>query len=1224
MLGAIATVGTAGCVFLIVVMARQGLDRSGAWAAPLAALAGIVAAVAAVSGPVARPPKVPVPPELEVAAWVVGRPAELAAVVKALVGRHAGTIGITTGLYGAGGFGKTTLARMVCADRRVRRHFGGRVYLVTVGRDARGAAAIAAKVNDVIKIVTGEDATFTDPRLAGARLGTLMDAGPRRLLVLDDVWEPEQLAPFTAGAKQCARLVTTRVPELLTGRGPTVRVDQMSPEQARALLTAGLPPLDEALVAGLLAVTGRWPLLLRLVGKILADYATVAADVSAQGQVLLERLQVAGPAAVDELSGSVSGLDVGEPGQRAKAVRATIEASTGLLDSPDVERFTELGVFAEDETIPFRLVARLWRATAGLDELAASQVCNRLARLALVSQTGVPAAGFGLHDVIRDFLRAELGQQRLAELNGKLLDAIASDLPAASPSLPDPDGPSMSQAAWWELTDADRYLWDHLIEHLLDAGRPQDANAVAGDLRWVGARLERFGPAAAAADLAVSDTPRAARQQVALARASHLLVPTEPARAVVDVLHSRIADDPDWGPQAAALRETCPRPRLVNRWPLPDLADPAFRRMLAGHTGAVTALAVAPDGSWLASGGFDGTVRIWDPVSWQERAAMAGHETDQLFGGVAALAVAPDGSWLASGGGDGTVRIWDPATGQERAATAAHAKGVTALAVAPDGSWLASGGSDGTVRIWDPATGQERAAMAGRKTNPFRGWVTALAVAADGSWLASGAQDGTVRVWDPASGQERTAMAGHLGGRVEVLAVAPDGSWLASGGHDRTVRVWDPASGQERAAMAGHETNFVGGVAALAVAPDGSWLASGGHDGMVRVWDPASGQERAAMAGHEASFVNGVDGVGGVAVLAVAPDGSWLASGGHDGAVRVWDPVSGQERAAMAGHEADFLGGVAALAVAPDGSWLASGGHDGTVRVWDPVSGQDRAAMAGHETNFVGGVAVLAVAPDSSWLASGGQDGMVRLWDPVSGRERAAMAGHEVGPLVSGVAVLAVAPDGSWLASGGSDGAVRVWDPVSGQERAAMAGHGPALSAGWQHWRWRRMAAGWPPAASTGRSASGIRSAGRSGRPWPGTGASLSAGWRFWRWRRMAAGWPPAVGTGRYGSGIRSAGRSGRPWPGTRPTLSAVSAGWRHWQWRRMAAGWPPVEGTGRCGSGIRSAGRSGRPWPGTGPTFSAGWRRWQWRRMAAGWPPAARTGWYGSGIRPAGRNGQS
>ena len=419
----------------------------------MAALAGVVAAAAAVWGLVPRPSKVPLPPELEVPDWVVGRPAELAAVVKALVGGQAGTVGITTGLYGAGGFGKTTLAQMVCADRRVRRRFGGRVYLVTVGRDVRGAAAVAAKVNDVIRLVAGEDATFTDPQLAGQRLGSLLDAGPRRLLVLDDVWEPEQLAPFTEGGKRCARLVTTRVPELLAGRGTAVRVDQMSPEQARALLTSGLPPLDRGGGGGLLAVTGRWPLLLRLVNKILADYAQVAADVSAQGAVLLERLRAGGPAVVDDFSVTAGGgwmwasreSGRGRCGRRSRPVPA-------CWTGQDAERFAELGVFAEDETIPFSLVARLWRATAGLDDLRAAQVCKRLAQLALVSQAAGPAGGVALHDVIRDFLRAELGQQRLAELNGMLLDAVAADLPAASPL--DRAAGRPVRVAWWELGHA--------------------------------------------------------------------------------------------------------------------------------------------------------------------------------------------------------------------------------------------------------------------------------------------------------------------------------------------------------------------------------------------------------------------------------------------------------------------------------------------------------------------------------------------------------------------------------------------------------------------------------------------------------------------------------------------------------------------------------------------------------------------------------------------------
>ena len=65
---------------------------------------------------------------------MVDRPAEVDRIVAALR-RSAGTVGVTTAVHGAGGFGKTTVAKMVRADRRVLRRFRGRVYWVTLGRD---------------------------------------------------------------------------------------------------------------------------------------------------------------------------------------------------------------------------------------------------------------------------------------------------------------------------------------------------------------------------------------------------------------------------------------------------------------------------------------------------------------------------------------------------------------------------------------------------------------------------------------------------------------------------------------------------------------------------------------------------------------------------------------------------------------------------------------------------------------------------------------------------------------------------------------------------------------------------------------------------------------------------------------------------------------------------------------------------------------------------------
>ncbi|MGW0735582.1 NB-ARC domain-containing protein [Streptomyces sp. NPDC002851] len=885
------------------------------------------------------PPAAPRVPE-----WVVDRTESKRAEAAVCGGRRA--VGITTSLWGAGGFGKTTLAAMICASPRVRRRFKGRTYTIVIGRDVRGRADIAAKVAEATRFITGDTAPFTDPDLAGDHLGRLLDRRGRTLLVLDDVWEQEQLEPFLRGGRHCVRLVTTRVPSLLPPGTQSVQVDQMSLEQARTMLTWELNGLPPQMTGALLDATGRWALLLRLVNRQLKAQADTGRPLARAAEDVLATLRDQGPQGVDSPWAEV---DVNDPASRRRAVRATVEAATSLLPAGGAERFAELAVFVEDEAVPMALVAQLWLATGGLAEAQSHALCAELASLSLLSQTSDNGGRISLHDVVRDYLRSTLAPSDLAALHAQLVDAAAVGLPDAAPLVQYGPGP---RTAWWQL--ADGYLQEHLIEHLVGAGRTDQAEAVAGDLRWVETRLVRHGANAPQRDLSHIPTAEALSRARSLAQVTHLLAPTDPARAVLNTLYTRLAPLSPWRDQVA-VRQNDPAsyPLLVGLRPPPDLPSQALLSILTGHADAVTSVAISPDNTWLASADPDGMVRIWDRVSGKCTATFDSRTNAVL------LEISPDGTWLASSGDDRTVRLWDRASGECTATLIGHTNDVVSLEISPDGTWLATGDVGGTVRVWDRASGQCTTIRTGHHLYA----VVSLEISPDGTWFATGDVSGTVRLWDGVSGRCTATLRGHMGSVVSSLEISPDGTWLASSGADGTVRLWDRASGECTATLIGHTET----VKSVAISPDGTWLASSSDDRTVRLWDRASGECTATLIGHTET----------VKSVAISSDGTWLASASEDRTVRLWDRESGRCTATLSGHTE----AVKSVAISSDGTWLASASEDRTVRLWDRESGQCTATLSGHTAP----VESVAISPDGAWLAAVCLDRRVCIWN-VPGR----------------------------------------------------------------------------------------------------------------------------------------------------------------------------------------------------------------------------------------------
>ncbi len=208
---------------------------------------------------------------------------------------------------------------------------------------------------------------------------------------------------------------------------------------------------------------------------------------------------------------------------------------------------------------------------------------------------------------------------------------------------------------------------------------------------------------------------------------------------------------------------------------------------IAEQKNLVTFVAFSPDGTRIVSGGWDGTLRLWDAASGQPISEpLKGHE-----GRVNGIAFSPDGQRVVSGSDDETLRLWDAASGQSIGEPLKGHEGVVlGVAFSPDGTRIVSGGSDRTLRQWDAASGQP----IGEPLMGHEGSVMSVAFSPDGQRIVSGSYDKTLRLWGAVSGQPiGEPLRGHEG-VVHGVAYSPDGQRIVSGGWDETLRLWPAPS----------------------------------------------------------------------------------------------------------------------------------------------------------------------------------------------------------------------------------------------------------------------------------------------------------------------------------------------------------------------------------------------------------------------------------------------
>lgn len=724
------------------------------------------------------------------------------------------------------------------ADPQVVREFahGGPVTSVAVRADGKVIASAGATFAKLHRTENGEQIAL----LRGDRAATeLAQLSQRRFAFAQ--FEVTFWTQQGAAATQRQAAETQAVTRSTQAKATA---DQVLPQKQTALTerTAAKDVADKALAAAVTemetATTGQ------VAAEKLATESKTAAD-AAQAKYL-ELVEAAKKAAADAQAAVKVATDA-----KAKSDTLTADAAAKLKVATDAKTASDAAATASDAAAK---VAADAKAAADADpgnaalQEAAATAAKAAADAAATAKTAAEALAVAQKASDEAAALAKTAGEEYAIAQKAADDATAVSV-AANKAQEEgqkvtTDAAAVAQAAAQAKAAADQVLAAAKQKHATaeQAAKTEGtmfANAMKElELAQLNVTSSEQAIVAAQASLAKAEkdiadaTAATAAAQAAVTAKQAELASAQKAAAEVEKPIGAVAFSPDGGTVVTAAEDGAVRTFSSESGLACDV--------LRGHAGAVSALAVSPDGS-IVSGSADLSVKVWDmnqPWTLKQTIGTA-DEKSPLADRVLSLAFTPDGAILATGGGvpsrSGELKLWEVATGSlVREIPDAHSDTVYGLSFSGDGKLLASGAADKFVKVWNVADGTLARSFEGHTNH-----VLDVSFRHDGRVVVSGGADNQMKVWDVLTGEQRPV--NPQPSKLEVTSVSYVGftdRFLATTG-DGTVSLRREDLGADRNFEIGGEQPFVYcGVAT----PDGTVVLAGGHDSILRVRASADGK----------------------------------------------------------------------------------------------------------------------------------------------------------------------------------------------------------------------------------------------------------------------------------------------------------------------------------------------------------------------------------------------
>ncbi|KAJ8317249.1 hypothetical protein KUTeg_005153 [Tegillarca granosa] len=419
----------------------------------------------------------------------------------------------------------------------------------------------------------------------------------------------------------------------------------------------------------------------------------------------------------------------------------------------------------------------------------------------------------------------------------------------------------------------------------------------------------------------------------------------------------------------------------------PSTSDPCYLT-ISSLSQPVTCVAISPDSKYFACGAMDCLIRLYDLQTGQEIRTYRGHAdaiSDVCFAGK---------DLLCSASLDNTISIWHVEDGHRMHLFKEHTRRIKSCAADPSGKLLSSASWDCTVIVWNLSKGQK---------DP----VNAVAFHPEGQLIVTGCWDSTLKIFDVFHKTRKAVLRGHETS-VRDVAYSPSGRHIASAALDGDVKIWAAQNGTPVGYIRGHSLP----INKLIFTPTGKELVTVSDDHKVKVWSGHLGKPVYCM---------GEESHGAAVSIALSPEGDSVATGYHEGQIRVFDVLSGK----MVHESTPHTASVRCIAYSVDGKNIISGSDDCRVFIFDSTI-KKMASLIDHPKP----VTCLSVV--ANYIATGCEDFACRVFPIVKSytiqrkapvKALCTMTGH-VAPLTS----CTFSPDLSKLATASRDASVVIWD----------------------------------------------------------------------------------------------------------------------------------------------------------------------------------------------------